>query len=189
MQTDPFFLSAHGLSTVFVHANPKAPTTSQALLTFRTLLPPPSFCKCCRLTLLFSSHPVFALCKLLAGRRRALGCESPIDFGKRRGDPGRAAPPRLAHLLSTNWFGCRDLKYASLIIPLADCCGLLLLPWLFRHCWSETTGHLKQQTSRLISEIGEGDLRTLTFERNRRIPTSQDTWPTAPTPGVGNFFD
>lgn len=28
--------------------------------------------------------PVVALCKLLAGNRRSRGCESPIDFGKRR---------------------------------------------------------------------------------------------------------
>lgn len=50
-------------------------SSSQPLFSYFSLLH-----KFCLLTLLFFS----ALCKLLAGNRRSVGCESPIDFGKRR---------------------------------------------------------------------------------------------------------
>lgn len=71
-----FFFVSHLTATVFTPLSPPPVLSINSALLFL---------------------PVVALCKLLAGNRQSLGCESPIDFGKRRVSRTPPLVPLLSH--------------------------------------------------------------------------------------------
>lgn len=106
------------------------------LIPVSILLPPPQVLS---INSAFLFLPVVALCKLLAGNRRSLGCESPIDFGKRRVPGYHCSPAPLSFCAfvapSTNvlWSLFSSHHWFGFILAPCPVCPSLRLLWIVVH--------------------------------------------------------